>query len=81
MPAVDPRRSTADEPARPVRIGRDVWIGFDACVLPGVTIGEGAVVGRAIGRRATTCAPYTSSPATRRACIRRLTEEEMADGR
>jgi acetyltransferase-like isoleucine patch superfamily enzyme len=30
---------------RPVRIGRNVWIGFDACVLPGVTIGEGAVVG------------------------------------
>jgi acetyltransferase-like isoleucine patch superfamily enzyme len=22
-----------------------VWIGFDACVLPGVTIGEGSVVG------------------------------------
>jgi acetyltransferase-like isoleucine patch superfamily enzyme len=30
---------------RPVRIGRNVWIGFDACVLPGVTIGEGSVVG------------------------------------
>jgi len=30
---------------RPVRIGRNTWIGFDACVLPGVTIGEGAVVG------------------------------------
>jgi acetyltransferase-like isoleucine patch superfamily enzyme len=30
---------------RPVHIGRNVWIGFDACVLPGVTIGEGAVVG------------------------------------
>jgi acetyltransferase-like isoleucine patch superfamily enzyme len=31
--------------ARPVRIGRNVWIGFDACVLPGVTIGEGSIVG------------------------------------
>jgi acetyltransferase-like isoleucine patch superfamily enzyme len=31
--------------AHPVRIGRNVWIGFDACVLPGVTIGEGAIVG------------------------------------
>jgi acetyltransferase-like isoleucine patch superfamily enzyme len=40
-----PRRLAADVPARPVRIGRNVWIGFDACVLPGVTIGEGAVVG------------------------------------
>lgn len=32
-------------PARPIRIGPNVWIGFDACVLPGVTIGAGAVVG------------------------------------
>jgi acetyltransferase-like isoleucine patch superfamily enzyme len=33
------------EKPRPLRIGRNVWIGFDACVLPGVTIGEGAVIG------------------------------------
>jgi carbonic anhydrase/acetyltransferase-like protein (isoleucine patch superfamily) len=31
--------------ARPVTIGRNVWIGFEACILPGVTIGEGSVVG------------------------------------
>jgi carbonic anhydrase/acetyltransferase-like protein (isoleucine patch superfamily) len=35
----------ADVPARPVTVGRNSWIGFDACVLPGVTIGEGAIVG------------------------------------
>jgi acetyltransferase-like isoleucine patch superfamily enzyme len=35
----------ADVPARPVRVGPNVWIGFDSCVLPGVNIGEGAVVG------------------------------------
>jgi len=40
-----PRRLDAGAAARPVRIGRNVWIGFDACVLPGVSIGEGAVVG------------------------------------
>jgi acetyltransferase-like isoleucine patch superfamily enzyme len=40
-----PRRLAADVPARPVRIGRNDWIGFDSCVLPGVCIGEGAVVG------------------------------------
>jgi acetyltransferase-like isoleucine patch superfamily enzyme len=40
-----PRRLDGGEVARPVRVGRNVWIGFDACVLPGVTIGEGAVVG------------------------------------
>ena len=28
----------------PVRIGRAAWIGFGACVLPGVTIGDGAIV-------------------------------------
>jgi len=40
-----PRRLDSLAPARPVRIGSNVWIGFEACVLPGVTIGEGAVVG------------------------------------
>jgi acetyltransferase-like isoleucine patch superfamily enzyme len=29
----------------PVRIGRDVWLGAGAVILPGVTIGDGAVVG------------------------------------
>ncbi len=31
--------------ARPIRIGRNTWIGFDCCVLPGVSIGEGSIVG------------------------------------
>lgn len=31
--------------AAPVTIGNDVWIAADVCVLPGVTIGNGAVVG------------------------------------
>lgn len=31
--------------ARPVRIGPNVWIGFEATILPGVIIGEGAVIG------------------------------------
>lgn len=31
--------------ARGVTIGNDVWIGYDAVVLPGLTIGDGAVVG------------------------------------
>lgn len=30
---------------RPVRIGRNVWIGGAAIILPGVTIGDDAVVG------------------------------------
>lgn len=30
---------------RPVRIGNDVWIGYGACILRGVTVGDGAVIG------------------------------------
>ena len=30
---------------RPVRIGRDVWIGGGAIILPGVTIGDSAIIG------------------------------------
>lgn len=40
-----PPYTVASVPARPIHIERNVWIGFDACVLPGVTIGEGSVVG------------------------------------
>jgi acetyltransferase-like isoleucine patch superfamily enzyme len=40
-----PRRAAAEVSARPIRIGANVWIGFDCCVLPGVTIGDGAVIG------------------------------------
>ena len=39
------RLASAEVPARPIHIERNVWIGFDSCVLPGVTIGEGSVVG------------------------------------
>lgn len=31
--------------AKPIRIGRDCWIGANAAVLAGVSIGDGAVVG------------------------------------
>lgn len=31
--------------ARPIKIGDDVWIGGNCCILAGVTIGEGAVIG------------------------------------
>jgi virginiamycin A acetyltransferase len=33
-------------------VGNDVWIGFEALIMPGVTIGDGAVIGsRAVVRR------------------------------
>lgn len=40
---MDPAHRGDLHPA-PIRIGDDVWIGANATVLPGVTIGDGAVV-------------------------------------
>jgi maltose O-acetyltransferase len=39
------RRREGLEFGRPVRIGRNAWIGGGAIILPGVTIGDDAVVG------------------------------------
>lgn len=39
------RRREGLEFGRPVRIGRNVWIGGGAIILPGVTIGDDALVG------------------------------------
>jgi maltose O-acetyltransferase len=38
-------RSKGLEFGRPVRIGCDVWIGGGAIILPGITVGDGAVIG------------------------------------
>ncbi len=45
VPTREPRLACASVPAKPICIERNVWIGFEACVLPGVTIGEGSVIG------------------------------------
>jgi maltose O-acetyltransferase len=39
------KRASGLEFGRPIRIGRNVWIGGGAIILPGVTIGENAVIG------------------------------------
>jgi len=39
------RRASGLEFGRPVRIGRNVWIGAGAIILPGVSIGDDAVIG------------------------------------
>jgi maltose O-acetyltransferase len=38
-------RARGLEFGRPVRIGRNVWIGGGALILPGVSIGDDAVIG------------------------------------
>jgi maltose O-acetyltransferase len=38
-------RATGQEFGRPIAIGRNVWIGGGAIILPGVTIGEDALIG------------------------------------
>ena len=72
-----PRSFAAPVPARPVRIGANVWIGFDSCILPGVTIGEGAIVGaRAVVTE--DVPPYTIVAGNPARVIRRLKIEEMS---
>jgi acetyltransferase-like isoleucine patch superfamily enzyme len=44
-PRMAERRVEGDAPGEPIEIGNGVWIGFDSCVLPGVSIGDGAIVG------------------------------------
>lgn len=43
---IDPEvRSTGVEKAKPITIEDQVWIGGNATILPGVTIGEGSIIG------------------------------------
>jgi len=38
-------RNKGLEYARPIKVGNDVWIGGNVCVMPGVTIGDNVVIG------------------------------------
>jgi lipopolysaccharide O-acetyltransferase len=46
-PKCNPEVPPIDRPlvSKPVKIGCNVWIGEQVCILPGVTIGDGAIVG------------------------------------
>jgi acetyltransferase-like isoleucine patch superfamily enzyme len=39
------RRLGEPAPSHPVRLGRNVWVGFESVILPGVTVGDGAIIG------------------------------------
>jgi acetyltransferase-like isoleucine patch superfamily enzyme len=80
VPTLAPRRLEVEAPGQPVRVGRGAWIGFDSCVLPGVTVGDGAIV----GARSVVDAdvePFTIVAGNPARLVRRLTAEEMANGR
>lgn len=61
----------ANVQANPISIESNVWIGFDACVLPGVNIGEGSIVG-ARSVVTTDVQPYTIVAGNPARVIRRL---------
>jgi acetyltransferase-like isoleucine patch superfamily enzyme len=68
------------ETARPIRIGNNVWIGFDVCVLPGVTIGDGSIVG---ARSVVTqdVPPYSVAAGNPAQIIRRLEIQDPGHGK
>jgi acetyltransferase-like isoleucine patch superfamily enzyme len=78
-PFRSPRRLDSGVSARPIHIGRNVWIGFDACVQAGVTIGEGAVVG---ARSVVTedVEPFSLVAGNPARPIRKLERGETSDG-
>lgn len=63
--------------ARPVRIGHATWIGFDVSILPGVTVGDGAIVG-ARSTVAIDIPEYTIAAGNPARVIRPLTPEERS---
>jgi maltose O-acetyltransferase len=66
----DPRAElySATTQTRPVVIGRNVWIGTHAVILPGVTIGDGAIIGAGavVTRDVAPCAVVVGVPAAPR---------------
>jgi len=76
MPQRRLRIAAADVAVRPIHIGPNVWIGFETCVLPGVTIGQGSVIG-ARSVVTTNVPPFTIVAGNPARIVRPLTAEEM----
>lgn len=64
---------------KPIKIKDHVWVGSNSTILPGITIGEWAVVGAGsvVTRDVESYTIVAGNPAR---VIRRLTEEEMNEG-
>jgi virginiamycin A acetyltransferase len=59
-------------------IGNDVWIGYEAVIMPGVTIGDGAIVA-AKSVVVKDVAPYTIVGGNPAKCIRQRFEPEVIE--
>jgi maltose O-acetyltransferase len=61
--------------AKPIVIGNEVWIGINAVILPGVTVGEGAIIaaGAVVTRDVLPFSVVAGVPAR---CIRRIDNME-----
>ena len=71
IPARSSRQIHSQVEPSPVTIDDNVWIGFDCCILPGVHIGEGSVVG-ARSLVAQDVAPYSVVAGNPARFVRRL---------
>ena len=77
VPTSQPRRLLAEIGTAPVRIGSNAYIGFDVMILPGVTIGDGAIVGsRSVVRD--DVAPHTVVAGNPARPVKQLTADEDA---
>ena len=74
--AASPKDRGSMSPA-PIRIGKNVWVGANAVILPGVTIGDGAIVaaGAVVNRDVPENTVVGGVPAK---VIRTIHEEEQA---
>jgi acetyltransferase-like isoleucine patch superfamily enzyme len=76
LPQQQLRRLENATSAKPVQIERNVWVGFDCCILPGVTIGEGSVIG-ARSVVASDIPPFTVAAGNPARVVRAFTREEI----
>lgn len=77
VPTREKRIAGACVEAKPIHIGRNVWIGFDSCVLPGVSIGEGSIVGaRSVVTQSVE--PFTIVAGNPARVVRQITPEERS---
>jgi acetyltransferase-like isoleucine patch superfamily enzyme len=76
LPLKQHRRMPRGAAAKPISIGRNVWIGFDCVVLPGVTIGDGSIVG---ARSVVTedVPPFTTVAGNPARVIRKIENDEV----